>query len=140
MTSATSEFAAVKRTRYLVVGTLVLICLGAMYSWSYYKAAISSVFPVWNEKQLSMTFTLMMICFALGGLAGGRLSKWASAKTLTIIAGILIFLSYQSVSLLPVVNVSPAARAVYMLWHVDWIWFWPWLQRSPLQCKQLVPR
>ena len=65
----------VKRGRYVAVGTLMLVFLGTIYAWSYFKAALGDIFLMWNKKQLSLTFTIMMILFALGGLLGGKLTK-----------------------------------------------------------------
>ena len=61
-----------KRGRFVVIGTLMLLFLGTIYAWSYFKTAIGAVFPMWDQKMLSLTFTIMMICFALGGLLGGH--------------------------------------------------------------------
>lgn len=118
MTAKIPDMSGVNRMRYLIIGTLVLICIGSMYAWSYYKVAISAEFPIWNEKQLSITFTLMMICFALGGLAGGRLAKLVSAKTMIIVSGILIFLACQSISLLPVVSSNLCLPILYICYGV----------------------
>ena len=63
------------RGGYLALGTLMMLFLGSIYAWSYFKQALSAVFPMWNQKQLSMTFTIMMILFAIGGLLGGKLTK-----------------------------------------------------------------
>ena len=102
----------VKRSKYVVIGTLMLIFLGTIYAWSYFKAAISLEFPMWNEKQLSLTFTIMMICFALGVLAGGKLSKTISRRYLSMAAGALLFIGFMVMSFLPVGN--PAAALILM--------------------------
>ena len=56
------------RFPYLWVGTLMMLLLGSIYAWSYFKTALGAIFPMWNQKQLSLTFTIMMILFAAGGL------------------------------------------------------------------------
>lgn len=94
----------VKRTKYVVIGTLMMIFLGTIYAWSYFKAAIQVEFPQWNQKQLSLNFTIMMILFALGGLLGGQLSKTISRRILAVVSGALMCLGFMGISLLPVGN------------------------------------
>ncbi len=52
----------------VVIGAIMLLFLGAIYAWSYFKVSLGGEFPDWNQKQLSLTFTIMMIAFAMGGL------------------------------------------------------------------------
>ena len=100
------------RSKYLCLGTLMLIFLGSIYAWSYFKSAISLVFPMWNQKQLSLTFTIMMICFALGGLTGGQLSRTISRRTLGIVSGSLLLIGFLVMSALPAG--SPGAALILM--------------------------
>ena len=90
------------RAKYVVTGTLMLVFLGTIYAWSYFKAALGDIFPMWNQKQLSLTFTIMMILFALGGLLGGKLTKTIRHRYLAMISGFLLFLGFFVISFLPV--------------------------------------
>lgn len=116
MTNTKVKSASAHRARYAVIGTLMHICFGGMYAWSYYKASIGSEFPIWNEKQLSLTFTIMMIAFSLGCLAGGRLAGRVRQRTLCLTSGILVCLAYQSVSLLPVVGDGMRLPMLYIFY------------------------
>lgn len=92
---------SLKRGRYVVAGTLMLIFLGCIYAWSYFKSAINVIFPMWSQKQLSLTFTIMMICFAMGGLLGGKLTKTIARKILAMLSGALMFVGFLVMSFLP---------------------------------------
>lgn len=105
-----------KRGKYVVMGTLMLIFLGSIYAWSYFKSAISLVFPMWNQKQLSLTFTIMMILFALGGLLGGKLTKTMSRRTLAIVSGGLMFVGFMAMSFLPTDNEELALVLLYIFY------------------------
>lgn len=105
-----------KRNRYVVIGTLMLIFLGTIYAWSYFKSAISLEFTMWNDKQLSMTFTIMMICFGLGVLAGGSLSKKYSRKYLAMLSGGLLFVGFMVMSVLPPDNPPMALILMYIFY------------------------
>ncbi|MDD6022824.1 MAG: MFS transporter [Oscillospiraceae bacterium] len=105
-----------KRGKYVVVGTLMLVFLGTIYAWSYFKSAISLVFPMWNQKQLSLTFTIMMILFALGGLLGGKLTKTISRRTLAIVSGGLMFVGFMAMSFLPTGNEELALVLMYIFY------------------------
>lgn len=105
-----------KRNKYVVIGTLMLIFLGTIYAWSYFKSAISLEFPTWNDKQLSLNFTIMMICFGLGGFAGGSLSKRYSRKYLAMISGGLLFIGFMVMSFLPADNPSLALILMYIFY------------------------
>lgn len=105
-----------KRGQYVVAGTLMLLFLGAIYAWSYFKQALSVEFPMWNQKQLSLTFTIMMILFALGGLLGGKLSKTIRHKYLAMLSGILLFVGFLVVSFLPKGNETLALALLYIFY------------------------
>lgn len=105
-----------KREKYVVAGTLMLIFLGSIYAWSYFKSSLQGIFIVWSEKQLSLNFTIMMICFALGGLAGGQLTKSVSRKVLAMISGILMFVGFLVMSFLPKNNAGTALVLMYVFY------------------------
>ena len=105
-----------KRGRFVVIGTLMLLFLGTIYAWSYFKTAIGAVFPMWDQKMLSLTFTIMMICFALGGLLGGQLSKSISRRILGICSGTLMMVGFLAMSFLPADNPGLARPLMYIFY------------------------
>lgn len=106
----------IKRGKFVVAGTLMLIFLGCIYAWSYFKSAISLSFPMWNQKQLSLTFTIMMILFALGGLLGGKLTKTLSRRVLAMFSGAMMFIGFLAMSFLPTGNPGLALPMMYFFY------------------------
>ena len=104
------------RVPYLWVGTLMMLLLGSIYAWSYFKTALGAIFPMWNQKQLSLTFTIMMILFAAGGLLGGKISKTIRHSTLALLSGCLMLIGFITVSFLPSGNETLALILLYIFY------------------------
>ena len=104
------------RVTYLWVGTLMILLLGSIYAWSYFKTALGAIFPMWNQKQLSLTFTIMMILFAAGGLLGGKLSKTIRHSMLALLSGCLMLIGFVTVSFLPTGNETLALILLYIFY------------------------
>lgn len=104
------------RVPYLWVGTLMMLLLGSIYAWSYFKTALGAIFPMWNQKQLSLTFTIMMILFAAGGLLGGKLSKTIRHSMLALLSGCLMLIGFVTVSFLPSGNETLALILLYIFY------------------------
>ncbi len=64
-----------RRILYALVGVLVMLLAGFVYAWSILSAPIAADFPQWSNSQLSLTFTLCITFFCLGGTAAGLLSR-----------------------------------------------------------------
>jgi len=80
-----------KRWLYVVVGVLALMICGIDYAWSVLSGPIAAEFPQWTTAQLSVTFTLVMIFFCVGNLAGGVLyGKLKEEYALWITAGLFL--------------------------------------------------
>lgn len=61
----------INRWFYAGAGVLVLLFAGIIYAWSILSLPIAGEFPEWSRFQLSVTFTIAMSFFCLGGLLGG---------------------------------------------------------------------
>ena len=91
---------------YVAVGCVVLLFSGLVYAWSVLSGPIAAEFPHWSTAQLSLTFTIVMSFFCLGGLTCGALSArispriflWISA--LLFLAGFLLTASMRSLPML----------------------------------------
>jgi len=85
-----------KRWIPAVAGTIVLLFAGLVYAWSTLSVPIAQEFPQWLEAQRALTFTILIICFCLGGLLNGMVAKrvkphWSLiASALLFLAGFLI--------------------------------------------------
>ena len=91
---------------YVAVGCVVLLFSGLVYAWSVLSGPIAAEFPHWSTAQLSLTFTIVMSFFCLGGLTCGALSArispriflWISA--LLFLAGFLLTARMRSLPML----------------------------------------
>ncbi len=82
------------RTFYAVIGVIVLLFAGMVYAWSVISAPIAREFPAWTKAQLSLTFTLVMIFFCLGGMIGGFLSSRFRARVFLLTSAILFLVGF----------------------------------------------
>lgn len=83
-----------RRFFYAAVGVIVLLLAGFIYAWSILSAPISADFPAWSNAQLSLTFTLCMAFFCLGGMAAGILSKRLSAGVSVRLSAVLFLAGF----------------------------------------------
>lgn len=77
---------------YAIIGVIVLLLAGLIYAWSVLVSPISQEFPSWSKTSLSLTFTICMILFCIGGLVGGILQKKIDVK-INVWASGIIFLA-----------------------------------------------
>ena len=96
----------------IAVGTVTMFFLGTMYAWSYFKVALNSVYTDWTQTQVTLNFTIMMICFCLGGMLAGTLSKKISSRMEMTLAAVLVGIGFFGMSLLP----SDSVRALYQMY------------------------
>lgn len=97
------------RWLYGAVGLIVLLFAGFVYGWSIFAAPIAASFPGWGKAQLSMTFTICIAFFCLGGFLAGTLSKKIKVCTNVRISGVLFLVGFfcvSRVSSLPMLYVS----------------------------------
>ncbi len=76
------------RSIYAIAGVIVLLMAGIIYAWSVMASVINRELNI-DQGSLSLTFTLVMITFCLGGLLGGIVGKKTSPRNLLWTAAIL---------------------------------------------------
>lgn len=64
------EQAKKARWGYLVLGVALLLCLGLIYAWSVFRTPLEAEFG-WSKAETSVTFSISMTMFCLGGLISG---------------------------------------------------------------------
>ena len=107
-----------KRWIYLITGTIALLFLGLIYAWSIFRTPFGELFPDWSISQLSMTFTISMAFFCLGGFAGGLLSKKYSVRMRFLLAGAMLFIGFFVVSTVKTDNPGTSLTMLYIFYGV----------------------
>ena len=78
---------------YAIVGVIVLIFAGLIYAWSVLASPIAAS-TGWQPDSMSLTFTIAMSFFCLGGLAGGLLSGKINVRINVVAAAVLFLLGF----------------------------------------------
>lgn len=107
-----------KRWLYLGTGTLTLLFLGLIYAWSIFRTPFGEMFPDWSISQLSMTFTISMIFFCLGGFAGGILSKKFSIRVRMLISAVMLLVGFFVVSMVKPESPGSSLTMLYIFYGV----------------------
>lgn len=107
-----------KRWLYLGVGTILLIFCGLIYGWSLFRAPFSEVYTDWTLSQLSMTFTISMVFFCLGGFVAGKLSAKLKPRYIIMLSGVLLLIGFIGVSRLNPENSSSSLTMLYLCYGV----------------------
>lgn len=85
---------SLNRWIYATVGVVVLLFAGLIYAWSVLVIPISQEFPEWSNTSLSLTFTICMTLFCLGGLVGGLVQKKINVKINVWVAAVLFLVGF----------------------------------------------
>jgi len=107
-----------KRWIYLGTGTVTLLFLGLIYAWSIFRTPFGELFPEWSISQLSLTFTVSMIFFCLGGFAGGVMSKKLSIRTRLLIPAVMLFIGFFAVSTVKPEDPAASLTMLYVFYGV----------------------
>ena len=107
-----------KRWLYLAVGTLLLIFCGLIYGWSLFKTPFSEVYTEWSLSQLSMTFTISMIFFCIGGFTAGKLAAKFKPQMIILLSAVCLLAGFFGVSRLDPGNPSSSLPMLYICYGV----------------------
>ena len=102
----------------LATGTIILLFLGLIYGWSIFRAPLTEFYPQWNTSQLSLTFTISMIFFCLGGFFSGQMLKRVSHKVMLAAAAVVLFIGFFGVSMLDTSEPDSSLIKLYLLYGV----------------------
>ncbi len=86
-----SNFEALKRKRwfYLVLGVVLMLFLGLIYAWSVFRAPLEAEFG-WTKAETSVTFSISMMMFCLGGFVGGLITGKKGHRATMILCAICL--------------------------------------------------
>ncbi|MFR7990531.1 MAG: MFS transporter [Anaerovoracaceae bacterium] len=107
-----------KRWLYLGVGTVLLVFCGLIYGWSLFRDPFSQVYTSWSLSQLSMTFTISMVFFCLGGFIAGKLSAKLKPRSIIMLSAVLLLVGFFGVSRLNPENPSSSLTMLYIFYGV----------------------
>lgn len=102
----------------LGAGTAMLLFLGLIYAWSIFKAPFSAIYTEWTVSQISLTFTISMICFCLFGFFAGLIAKKLSVRVILRIAAVMLFCGFFGVSMLDPKEPGKSLVLLYLLYGV----------------------
>ena len=88
-----------KRTRwgYLILGVVLLLCLGLIYAWSVFRAPLEAEFG-WSKAETSVTFSISMTMFCLGGLISGIVTGRKGPRFTLICCAVCLFIGFAVAS------------------------------------------
>lgn len=102
----------------LGVGMLLMLSLGTLYAWSIFRTPLSQLYPGWTATDLSVNFTISMICFCAGGFLGGKLSRKTNNTVTTLVGAAFILIGFLGVSFLPDGKEDVALGMLYLFYGV----------------------
>ena len=79
---------------YAIIGVIINLFAGMVYAWSTLSRPIAAEYPDWTAAQLSLTFTIVMIMFCVGVMAGGFLGAKFSERTFLMASGVIFLLGF----------------------------------------------
>ncbi|MDR0598109.1 MAG: MFS transporter [Treponema sp.] len=98
MTEPEPGSSSLKRWIYLVSGVVMLLFLGLLYGWSIFRPPLTAIYPSWTAPQLSLTFTLSMIFFCLGGFFSGKIGAKVSSRVVILLSGTFLLAGFLGAS------------------------------------------
>lgn len=82
---------------YALGGILLLTLAGLIYAWSVFVAPLEAEFG-WSRSETSLTFSICMSFFCLGGLSAGILSKKKSFRFNMLFAALFLLVGFTTAS------------------------------------------
>lgn len=113
---------------YLVVSVILLLCLGLIYAWSIFRVPLENEFG-WSKAETSITFSISMMMFCLGGVISGMLTSRRGVRmtmiwcAFALAAGFIGASTIHSLWGIYVTYGGPAAHSYYRLrsyWSFVW--------------------
>lgn len=96
------------RWGYLVLGVVLLLFLGLIYAWSVFRVPLEKEFG-WSKAQTSITFSISMMMFCLGGLVSGIVTGKRGPRFTLIFCAVFLaigFISASRINSLPGIYIS----------------------------------
>jgi OFA family oxalate/formate antiporter-like MFS transporter len=85
------------RWLYVIIGIVLFLFLGLLYAWSLFIVPLEKDFG-WTRTQTSLIFTISIIFFCLGGIAGGFITGRKSPGFTILISAVLLLFGFAASS------------------------------------------
>jgi OFA family oxalate/formate antiporter-like MFS transporter len=82
---------------YVAIGIVLFLFLGMLYAWSLFIAPLEKDFG-WTRAQTSLIFTISIIFFCLGGIAGGFITGRKSPGFTVLLSSIFLLCGFAASS------------------------------------------
>lgn len=86
-----------KRWAYLALGVVLLLFLGLIYAWSVFRVPLEQEFG-WAKGETSLTFSISMMMFCLGGLVSGIVTAKKGVRFTLIFSAIFLAAGFMLAS------------------------------------------
>lgn len=93
-----SERAPAYRWFMVAMATLLMICLGTVYAWSYFQTPIMKAYG-WNTTQVSLIFSFTILFLGVAAAIGGVVLPRVGPRSLAVSGSILFSLGYAVAAL-----------------------------------------
>jgi len=90
---ARNEGGKKNRWAMVVMATLLMLCLGTVYAWSFFQAPIMEGYG-WNNTQVSLTFSLAIFFLGTSAAVGGIFLPKLGPRPLALSGSVLFSLGY----------------------------------------------
>lgn len=105
------------RNVVLTTGTIMLVFLGLIYAWSIFRGPLTAIFTEWTRTQISMTFTISISFFCIGGFVAGKLAAKIRHRYIIVISAIFILFGFSMITLLLDPNNSTKSLIVLYIFY-----------------------
>ncbi|HWR24605.1 MAG TPA: MFS transporter [Methanosarcina sp.] len=82
---------------YVAVGIVLFLFLGMLYAWSLFIAPLEKDFG-WTRAQTSLIFTISIVFFCLGGIAGGFITGRKSPGFTVLLSAVFLLCGFAASS------------------------------------------
>ena len=92
--------------------------LGAIFSWSYFRDSLATLFPTWTAARLSLVFSMHNVTVVITALITGALLKYLKQRTLVAMAAAVVLVGFGAFPFFPADNPGAAYIMLFICFGV----------------------
>lgn len=108
----------VNRVPYFICIAASGLQLGVVFSWSYFRDSLATLFPTWTAARLSLVFSMHNVTVVVTALITGVLLKYLKQRTLVAMAGAVVLIGFGVFPLFPLDNPGAAYIMLFISFGV----------------------